>query len=81
MTQIAPARYNGGTIEEEGGGRVKKLYYYGMRLRGAAPGCQPRNGLEEILDGDERYYNILAYDRKLAEEELDEYELDEIDNH
>lgn len=54
-------------------------YYYGMRLRGFSPGCQPMKGLVERLDGFGRYHDILVYDRPLAQEELDDYELDEVD--
>lgn len=53
-------------------------YIYGMRLRGASPGAQPKEGLTEIQDGDGRYYNILAYERKLTRQEQTDYELDYI---
>lgn len=53
-------------------------YIYGMRLRGASPGAQPKEGLTEIQDGDGRYYNILAYERKLTSKERTDYELDYI---
>lgn len=54
-------------------------YRYGMRLRGFSIGCQPKGGLiarEDDVSG--RYYDILVYDRKLTEAELNEYELDYI---
>ena len=52
-------------------------YRYGMRLRGFAPGCQPREGLvcrEDDPKG--RYWDVLVYDRKLTEAEQRSYELD-----
>lgn len=52
-------------------------YWYGMRLRGYSPGCQPNNGLIEARDvvGDE-YYNILVYTRKLTYAEEYQYDLE-----
>ena len=53
------------------------MYKYGMRLRGFAPLCQPKNGLLFVRDDPKgRYYDILLYNRKLTEQELREYELD-----
>lgn len=55
------------------------MYKYGMRLRGFSIGCQPAEGFVDRLDDESgKYYDILVYDRKLANEELIEYELDEI---
>lgn len=54
-------------------------YMYGMRLRGASPGAQPKEGLYEILDGDRKYWDYLVYDRKLTEKELENYDLDYIE--
>lgn len=54
-----------------------KEYKYGMRLRGFSPGCQPKKGFlrrEDDNMGD--YYDIIVYDRPLAEDELRDYELD-----
>lgn len=52
-------------------------YIYGMRLRGYSPGCQPRDGLIMRLDDRTgKYYDKLAYDRKLTEKEVRNYELD-----
>ena len=54
-------------------------YRYGMRLRGFSIGCQPRDGfIERMDDPSGRYYDILAYDRQLAEKELEDYELDDL---
>ena len=53
------------------------LYFYGMRLRGFSPGCQPKDGLiERLHDATGRYWGILVYDRKLTAEEVRNYELD-----
>ena len=52
-------------------------YRYGMRLRGFGIACQPKKGLIRREDGvSGRYYDILAYDRRLTEQELEDYELD-----
>lgn len=63
-------------------------YFYGMRLRGFAPGCQPMKNLSFCLDEDEeketqfnkdgRYHNILCYSKALTENEMRDYELDYI---
>ena len=50
---------------------------YGMRLRGFAPMCQPKEGLigrEDDATG--KYYDILLYDRVLGPKEVEDYELD-----
>ena len=52
-----------------------KFYKYGMRLRPFSIGCQPMDGLVEIMI-DNRYWNILIYDRKLTDQEVSDYELD-----
>lgn len=53
------------------------MYKYGMRLRGFAPMCQPMDGfLERQDDPSGRYYDILVYNRKLTEQEVENYELD-----
>ena len=53
------------------------MYKYGMRLRGFAPMCQPKQGFCERLDDTTgRYYDILVYDRELTQKELRDYELD-----
>jgi hypothetical protein len=55
------------------------MYKYGMRLRGFAPMCQPKEGFVERQDDPSgRYYDIIYYKRKLSEKELIDYELDEI---
>ena len=47
-----------------------------MRLRGCSIGTQP-NGFEIIENTiEDKYYDLLAYDKVLTDEELKEYELD-----
>lgn len=49
-----------------------------MRLRGCSIGTQP-DGFEIIENTvKDKYYDLLAYDRVLTDEELKEYELDYI---
>ena len=61
---------------------MKKLYAYGMRLRGFAPGCQPKDGFVQRMDSPYKdYYDILIYDRPLTDKELRDYELGEIKVH
>lgn len=56
---------------------MKDLYLYGMRLRGHSPGAQPRDYLYERRDDTTgKYYDILAYTRKLSEYALLHYDLD-----
>lgn len=53
------------------------LYYYGMRLRGFSPGCQPMSGFYERLDDESgRYYDILVYREKLDDKDVAAYELE-----
>ena len=55
------------------------LYYYGMRLRGFSPGCQPMTGFVNREDDPTgKYYDILIYDRALSPKEIADYELDYI---
>jgi len=52
-------------------------YFYGMRLRGFSPGCQPMDGLISRIDStSKRYWDILIYNRKLTEKEEFGYDLD-----
>lgn len=52
------------------------MHYYGMRLRGYSPGCQPRHCIERLDDVTGKYHDILVYSRKLNDEELEDSELD-----
>lgn len=55
-------------------------YLYGMRLRGAGPGCQPTEGLMNIYYGSQYgtrvYHNLISYSRRLTKKEEEDYELD-----
>ena len=56
-------------------------YVYGMRLRPAAPGAMPKDGLVEIIHGEfedsgRKYWDALAYDRELSAEKCRAYDLD-----
>lgn len=57
-----------------------KLYKYGMRLRGFSIGCQPMKGFWERQDDNGHngrpYHDILLYTEKLADKDLEDYELD-----
>lgn len=65
---------------------MKTYYYYGMRLRGFAPSCQPSKGFVECMTDDDkkklignsvnRYHDVLVYDRELYDDEVEDYELD-----
>ena len=56
-----------------------KEYRYGMRLRGFSIGCQPMEGLIRREDSsDDRYYDILVYDRPLTQEDIRDYDLDDL---
>lgn len=58
-------------------GKNKRVYKYGMRLRGASPGAQPAEGLLEVNDDPlQEYHSILLYNRPLSPEEVKDYELD-----
>ena len=57
-----------------------KEYKYGMRLRGFAPLCQPRQGfIKRIDDYTGKYHDIIIYNRRLTDKELADYELDFIE--
>lgn len=54
-----------------------RLYYYGMRLRGFSPGCQPRkNFYQRVNDVTGKYWDILTYVEPLSKEEIFQYDLD-----
>lgn len=57
----------------------KEEYRYGMRLRGFSIGCQPKEGFIRREDDKSGYYHdVIVYDRKLTEQEISDYELDDI---
>lgn len=51
----------------------KKVYWYEYLYRGFSPGCQP----EGFIDRDESKgrFGWIAYERKLTEKEISDYEL------
>lgn len=52
-------------------------YYYGMRLRGFSPACQPMQGLVcRVDDWTGKYHDVLVYDRELTAQECEDYDLD-----
>lgn len=55
-------------------------YLYGMRLRGAGPGCQPKEGLLNVYYGSQFgtrvYHNLISYSRRLTKKEEEQYDLD-----
>lgn len=54
-------------------------YRYGMAHRGFSPGAQPKPGLKQRLnDPSGRYYDIIVYDRPLSREEIEDYELEDL---
>ena len=54
-------------------------YKYGMRLRGFAPLCQPKYGFLRREDSsDDRYWDIIVYNRELDEDEMKHYDLDRV---
>ncbi len=51
-------------------------YFYGMRLRGFSPGCQPMDGFIKREDPSTNdFYDILVYDRTLSSDEINHYSL------
>lgn len=60
-----------------------KEYFYGMRLRGFAPMCQPKEGLVGLASEEDvkrfdgaKYHDVIVYNRELTGKELRDYELD-----
>ena len=60
-------------------------YYYGMRLRGFAPGAQQKAGLIGRVEDNHtafsadrfrEYHDVIMYNRELTPDELDGYDLD-----
>ena len=56
----------------------KAMYLYGMRLRGFSIGCQPSGVLKRMDDVSGKYWDIIAYERKLTDAEILDYDLDYI---
>lgn len=52
-------------------------HFYGMKARPLSIGCQPKDYervVEFAVKG--KYYDIIAYTRKLTDEEVKDFELD-----
>lgn len=50
-----------------------------MKLRGYSMGCQPTKGfVERQDDSNGKYHDIIVYDRKLTDDEIKRYELDDL---
>jgi hypothetical protein len=54
------------------------MFLYGMRLRGFSIGCQPSGVVKRMDDVNGRYWDVIAYDRKLTDAEISAYDLDYI---
>ena len=62
------------------------LFVYGMRLRPVGIGCQPKDGFVQRYEAEDlgflreneiaRYHDVIAYSRKLSEEETRHFSLD-----
>ena len=54
------------------------MFKYGMRLRGFAPGCQPK-GVDHVeADPSGRYWDIVVYKEPLPDGDLIAFDLDYI---
>jgi hypothetical protein len=55
---------------------IKMKYFYGMRLRGFSPGCQPMDGFIRRLDSHSKnYHDIIVYDKALSEQNVKHFSL------
>lgn len=54
------------------------MYKYGMRLRPAGIGCQPKGfiDIEDVNKNETGYWSIVEYDRKLTTEEMNHYSME-----
>ena len=57
------------------------MYKYGMRLRPFGIMCQPTDGYVgrkpyEDSKYSDRYWDVIVYNRRLSEKEMEDYELD-----
>ncbi|MBQ2350437.1 MAG: hypothetical protein II393_04160 [Cytophagales bacterium] len=57
------------------------MYKYGMRLRPAGIGCQPKGfiDIEDVNKNETGYWSIVEYDRKLTTEEMNHYSMELIE--
>lgn len=49
-------------------------YLYTLKYRGVSPGCQPSDFVRFYND-DKHKYEVLVYDRELTDDEIERYEL------
>lgn len=55
------------------------VYKYGMRARGCSPGAQPKDGFIDREDDPlGEYHDVISYSRRLTDQELTDYELDDL---
>ncbi len=55
---------------------IKMKYFYGMRLRGFSPGCQPMEHFVERINSEAvSYHDVIIYDRPLPDEDVKHYSL------
>ena len=51
-------------------------YFYGMRLRGFSPGCQPMGYLlGRVFDGNKKYHDVLMYEYALDKRDIEHFSL------
>ena len=51
-------------------------YFYGMRLRGFSPGCQPMDGFIKRADASsDKYYDVIVYEKPLKKADIEHYSL------
>lgn len=60
-------------LKDQAESKNNKLYWYAYRLRGFSLGCQPKGHIE--VNHNIGRHGIIAYDRQLTPNELNEYEL------
>lgn len=67
----------GREVVEESVVKKKEKYWYAYTLRGCSLGCQPRG----FVGTDDTYgrFGAVVYDRELTEEEVNRYELQELE--
>lgn len=52
------------------------VHKYGMRLRPAGIGCQPKGFVRILETTAKQYWNILLYPERLSETDMEMYSLD-----
>lgn len=57
----------------------RKKFRYGMKNRGFSVGCQPMEGfMSREDDPSGKYYDIITYSRRLLDDEIEAFELDDL---